>query len=163
MITSINDFIREFTLIKEQSWIKTHRSGPTGIGKTLEDLLEIPENNLGEPDFGEYELKSSRLNSNSMLTMFTKSPEPRGSNTYLRLKYGYSSNAYDNNEKVLHSTLSALRFVSIANTGLSLKVSHDNQKIYIESQNCIENVYQKLCMHLYKKILLPSQHLSIVP
>ena len=55
-------------------WIKTHRSGPTGIGKTLEDLLGIVENNIDGPDFGDYELKSCRLNSNSMLTIFTKTP-----------------------------------------------------------------------------------------
>ena len=62
MITTLDDFIREYKGICEKGWIRTHRSGPTGIGKTLEDLLGIPENNLDEPDFGEYELKSCRLN-----------------------------------------------------------------------------------------------------
>ena len=51
MIVTLDDFIREYEKIKAQGWIKTHRSGPTGIGKTLEDLLGIPENNLDEPDF----------------------------------------------------------------------------------------------------------------
>lgn len=69
----------------------------TGIGKTLEDLLDIQENNYQEPDFGEYELKASRSNSNSMLTLFTKSPLPKGANTRLRLMYGYASSAHDNN------------------------------------------------------------------
>lgn len=35
MITTLEEFITEFTIIKKQGWIKTHRSGPTGIGKTL--------------------------------------------------------------------------------------------------------------------------------
>ena len=83
MIETLDDFIREYTKIKEMGWIKTHRSGPTGIGKTLEDLLGIPENNLDEPDFGEYELKSCRINSQSMLTMFTRAPQPARANTYL--------------------------------------------------------------------------------
>ena len=112
MIVTLDDFIREYEKIKAYGWIKTHRSGPTGIGKTLEDL-GIPENNLDEPDFGEYELKSCRLNSQSMLTMFTRAPQPARANTHLRKKYGYSSNAYNNNEKVLHSTLTAARFVPI--------------------------------------------------
>lgn len=43
MITTLDDFIREYTKIKEMGWIRTHRSGPTGIGKTLEDL---PHNDL---------------------------------------------------------------------------------------------------------------------
>jgi hypothetical protein len=122
-------------------WIPTHRSGPTGIGKTLEDLLGIVENNLDEPDFGDYELKSCRLNSNSMLTMFTRSPQPARSNTYLRLKYGYASGAYDNDEKVLHSTLSADRFTPISNTGNMLKIVCLADRISIASQDGIEEVY----------------------
>ncbi len=141
MIITLNDFICEYEKIKSQGWIKTHRSGPTGVGKTLEDLLGIVENNLDEPDFGEYELKSCRLNSQSMLTMFTRAPQPARSNTYLRLKYGYSSNAYDNDEKVLHSTLTAARFVPIANTGKQLKIVCDDEKISIASNDGIEDIY----------------------
>lgn len=141
MITTLNDFVNEFNKIKAMGWIKTHRSGPTGIGKTLEDLLGIAENNLGEPDFGEYELKSCRIDSNSMLTMFTLAPQPAKSNTYLRKKYGYSSNAYKNDEKVLHSTLTAARFVPIHTTGNSLKIVCDDEKISIASTTETENVF----------------------
>lgn len=141
MIYTLDDFIREYSKICDMGWIHTHRPGPTGIGKTLEDLLGIEENNIDGPDFGDYELKSCRINSNSMLTMFTRSPQPARSNTKLRLKYGYSSNAYDNDEKVLHSTLSADRFTPIANTGNELKIHCDDERISIESQNGIEDIY----------------------
>ena len=141
MINTLDDFIREFTKIKDMGWVKTHRSGPTGVGKTLEDLLGIPENNRDEPDFGDYELKSCRINSLSMLTLFTRTPQPAKSNTYLRKTYGYSSDAYDNDEKVLHSTLTATRFVPIANTGHKLKIECGIDKISIASENGIENVY----------------------
>jgi len=141
VIYTLDDFIREYSKIKAMGWVKTHRAGPTGIGKTLEDLLGIPENNLDAPDFGEYELKSGRIDSQSMLTMFTKTPQPARANTYLRLKYGYSSDAYDNDEKVLHSTLTAARFVPIADTGHSLKIVCDADKISIASENGVENVY----------------------
>ena len=143
MINTLDDFISEYKKICAMGWIKTHRSGPTGIGKTLEDLLGIKENNIDGPDFGEYELKSCRIDSNSMLTMFTRSPQPTKSNTYLRLKYGYSSSAYNNNVKVLHSTLSADKFTPIANTGNSLKINCGDDKISVESQNGVENVYWK--------------------
>ena len=141
MIYTLDDFIKEYRKICEMGWITTHRAGPTGIGKTLEDLLGIPENNIDGPDFGDYELKSCRLDSNSMLTMFTRAPQPARANTYLRLKYGYSSGAYDNDEKVLHSTLSADRFTPIADTCHSLKISCDVDGIYILSENGIENVF----------------------
>ena len=141
MIETLDDFIREYTKVKEIGWIKTHRSGPSGIGKTIEDLLGIPENNRDEPDFGEYELKSCRINSQSMLTMFTRAPQPAKANTYLREKYGYSSSVYDNDEKVLHSTLSADRFTPIADTGNKLKIRCKEDGIYIENQNEIENIF----------------------
>ncbi len=141
MISTLEDFIREYTKIKETGWIRTHRSGPTGIGKTLEDLLGIPENNLDRPDFGDYELKSCRMDSQSMLTMFTRAPQPPRANTYLREKYGYSSGAYENDEKVLHATLSADRFTPIAGTGNLLRVRGMPDGIYVESQDGIENVF----------------------
>lgn len=141
MIYTLDDFIREFKKIKECGWVQTHRSGPTGIGKTLEDLLGIPENNIDGPDFGDYELKSCRLNSNSMLTIFTKTPQPKGAANTLRLTFGYSSDAYDNDEKVLHSTLSADKYVSIANTGHKLKIKCDPTKISIIAENGKEYAY----------------------
>lgn len=141
MIYTLDDFVREYRKICDMGWITTHRAGPTGIGKTLEDLLGIPENNIDGPDFGDYELKSCRLDSNSMLTMFTRAPQPARSNTYLRLKYGYSSGAYDNDEKVLHSTLSADRFTPIADTGHMLKIWCDIDGIYIMSEDGVENVF----------------------
>ena len=131
MIT-LEEFKERFIKIRNMGWIKTHRQGTTGIGKTLEDLLGIEENNIQGPDFGRYELKSMRKNTNSMLTLITKAPdEPSKANTHLRLNYGYSSSAYDNNEKVLHSTLSATKFTPISNTGHSLKVSCTDEKINI--------------------------------
>ena len=139
MLKTLEDFVREYTKIKDMGWIKTHRSGPTGIGKTLEDLLGIVENNIDGPDFGDYELKSCRINSNSMLTIFTRTPQPRGAANTLRMTFGYSSDVYDNDEKVLHSTLSADRFVSIANTGHSLKITCDSMKISIVAED--GNVY----------------------
>lgn len=135
MIT-LDDFINKFKEIKNLGWIKTHRSGTTGIGKTLEDLLGIRENNIQGPDFGCYELKSMRKNANSMLTLITKSPdEPKGANTILRQKFGYSSGAYENDEKVLHSTLSSARFTAISNTGLKLKIECNEEAINIISEN----------------------------
>lgn len=141
MIITLNDFIREYTKVCNMGWIRTHRSGSTGVGKTLEDLLGIEENNIDGPDFGDYELKSCRINSASMLTMFTRAPQPAMANTYLRMKYGYSSSTYDNDEKVLHSTLSADRYTPIADTGFKLKIVCDYDRISIASKTEIENVF----------------------
>ena len=135
MIYTLDDFIRVYSGIVRMGWIRTHRAGPTGIGKTLEDLLGIEENNIDGPDFGDYELKSCRLASNSMLTIFTKTPQPHGAVNTLRMRFGYYSDAYDHEEKVLHATLSADRFVSIATTGHSLKITCDPMKISIIAED----------------------------
>lgn len=37
---------RKLKAIKALGFVKTHRKGDTGIGKTLEDLLGIKENNM---------------------------------------------------------------------------------------------------------------------
>lgn len=140
-IFTLDEFIARFKKIKNMGWVTTHRNGQTGIGKTLEDLLEITENNIQGPDFGEYELKSARKNSNSMLTLITKSPDTKSANTKLRLTYGYSSSVYDNDEKVLHSTLNAVTFTSIADTEHKLKVTPVKDRIYIEDENGLTDVF----------------------
>jgi len=83
--------IRKLKAIKEMGYVKTHRAGNTGIGKTLEDLLGITENNVPGPNATMIELKSARKNVSSMLTLFTKSPLPPRANTILLEKFGYAS------------------------------------------------------------------------
>jgi len=88
-VATLSKIIKQLEEIKKRGFVKTHRSHDTGIGKTLEDILEIKENNLLLPDIGEVELKAKRVDSGSMLTVATKSPEPRGANRLLFEKYKY--------------------------------------------------------------------------
>ena len=53
------------------------RGNHGGIGNTLEDLLGIQENNLPIPNASEWELKTQRLNSTSLTTLFHIEPSPR--------------------------------------------------------------------------------------
>ena len=113
--------------IKEKGYIKTHRTGHTGIGKTLEDELGIKENNVPGPNGFKLELKSARKNSKSLLTLFTKSPLPRKANSILLEKFGYPS-ARGNGKKELHTTLSALDFNRLKGN-LGFKIRIDAAKI----------------------------------
>ena len=90
--------------LSEKGWIKSNRSHNTGIGKTLEDHLGITENNIALPDFGVMELKSQRLNTISMMTLFTKSPEGI-TNSEIRKKFGYPDSEFPK-IKILHQTIS---------------------------------------------------------
>ena len=119
---------RKLKGIKALGFIKTHRKGDTGIGKTLEDLLGIKENNIPLPDIGEIaELKAYRRSASSMLTLFTLEPQPKGGDRdrILLDNFGYSKR--DNGRsKELHSTLSCKRY---NNQGLKLKVEKDKVRI----------------------------------
>ena len=99
------ELITDLKEIEKQKFIKTHRIGNTGIGKTLENLLGIEENNIAGPNGHQTELKSGRKNSSSMLTLFTKSPMPEKINAKLLEKFGRISS---NNRKKLHTTINAI-------------------------------------------------------
>ena len=103
------ELVRRLKEIKELGYVKTHRTGTTGIGKTLEDLLGIKENNIPGPNAAMIELKSARKNATSMLTLFTKSPLPPRANSVLLQIYGYESSK-ENKRKELHTTVNALGY-----------------------------------------------------
>ena len=86
MIT-LQDILQILKEYKDKGYIPTHRPGPTGIGKTLEDILGIEENNIDISNATFAEIKSARKGTNSMLTLFTKAPNPDGANTKLLNQY----------------------------------------------------------------------------
>ena len=91
--------------IESMGYVKTHRRGNTGVGKTLEDLLSIRENNFTGPNGYMTELKSGRKGASALLTLFTKSPLPRKINRQLVEKFGTRD---ENNRLVLHTTVNAI-------------------------------------------------------
>ena len=110
--------------IEKLKFVPTHRIGDTGIGKTLEDLLEIKENNIPLCDIGKVaELKAYRKDATSMLTLFTLEPKPKGGDRdrFLLDNFGYSKR--DNKRsKELHSTVTCRRY---NNQDLKLAVKKD--------------------------------------
>ena len=76
-IRDFDDFVEELKNISKMGFVETHRNSDTGVGKTLEDLLGIEENNVPGPDTAGVELKSVRNDSGSLTSLFTKEP-PKG-------------------------------------------------------------------------------------
>ncbi|MCX6782347.1 MAG: MvaI/BcnI family restriction endonuclease [Candidatus Magasanikbacteria bacterium] len=70
-VPELRDIIRKLSIIKHRGYIQSLRRGPTGIGFTLETLLDIEENNISAPDLGTIELKAQRENHAGMTTLFT--------------------------------------------------------------------------------------------
>jgi len=70
--------IAKLKQISRMGFVPNARKGNQGgIGNTLEDLLGIKENNLPIPNATEWELKTQRLDSTSLTTLFHIEPSPR--------------------------------------------------------------------------------------
>lgn len=83
-----------------------------GIGNTLEDLLGIKENNLPIPNANEWELKTQRLGTSSLTTLFHIEPSPRALKfvpQIFLLKYGWAhqeaGNLYSADEMSFRQTI----------------------------------------------------------
>ena len=113
MIYTKQALIEKLKEISAQGWILNARKGNHGgIGNTLEDLLGIEENNLPIPNATEWELKTHRLESSSLCTLFHSEPSPRAVKfvpQVLLLKYGWPHNEagkkYPENEMSFRQTI----------------------------------------------------------
>lgn len=129
---------KELQRVKQLGFVPTHRVGDTGIGKTLEDLLHIKENNIPLHDIaGVAELKAYRRSAKSMLTLFTLEPLPKGGDRDRMLldNFGYSRRN-NGRSKELHSTLSCKKY-----NNQSLKLSVARDKIRIQGNGKRLNIY----------------------
>lgn len=67
-----NELIKKLHQIRDMGFVKSLRKGSTGVGYTFEQLLGVNENNIPIPDIGgRLEIKATRKDSNSLLTLFT--------------------------------------------------------------------------------------------
>lgn len=130
-----NELTEKLQEINEMGWIRTHRRGNTGIGKTLEDLLGIRENNVPGPNaMGTIELKSARKGQVSMLTLFTKSPSPPRANSVLLRKFGYTT-PKSRGRNILHTTVNATCYNTLrGKQGFKIDVE-DNQLNLVSSDS----------------------------
>ncbi|HPD65732.1 MAG TPA: MvaI/BcnI family restriction endonuclease [Bacteroidia bacterium] len=128
--------IKELKKIAKKGWIENKRYGNQGgIGNTLEDLLGIEENNLPIPNAAEWELKTQRLNTSSLTTLFHIEPSPRAVKfvpQVLLLKYGWSHEEagikYPDNEMSFRQTIHGL---SPSDRGFQVVIDRNNRKILI--------------------------------
>lgn len=131
-----DSLIKEFKTIAAKGWIENARHGNHGgIGNTLEDLLGITENNLPIPNAAEWELKSQRINTSSLTTLFHIEPSPRAVKfvpQILLLKYGWqhkeSGKKYSENEMSFRQTIHGL---SPSDRGFQVKIDRENSKVLI--------------------------------
>jgi hypothetical protein len=113
--------------MKDKGYVTSLRKGPTGIGYTLEKQLNLRENNVAVPDLGgRVELKASRRNASSLITLFTFN---RGvwqiAQKSVVEKYGYQD---ESGRLALYN----LAKVGQINTqGLTLVIDEKNQEVQL--------------------------------
>lgn len=128
--------INELINISNQGWIPNARSGNSGgIGNTLEDLLGISENNLPIPNAAEWELKTQRLNTTALTTLFHFEPSPRAIKFVPQIllpKYGWphkkAGKNHPDNEMSFRQTIHGL---SPSDRGFMVKIDRNNKKVLI--------------------------------
>lgn len=141
-----------FHSIQKRGWIETKRHGDQCLGNAFEDLIGKVEDNKPEADFMGIELKSHRIVTSSLMSLFSKSPtSPRGVNTYLRETYGVVDPEYG--KKVLNTTISGNRFnshrgghcfklgVDRLNKKLRLVVKRQSDDQIVENETIGKNIY----------------------
>lgn len=122
--------------IAAHGWIPNARHGNSGgIGNTLEDLLGIQENNLPIPNAAEWELKTQRLGSSSLTTLFHMEPSP----TALKIvplmllpKYGWAHQQagllYPEAELSFRQTINGM---TPSDRGFMVQIDRDERKVRV--------------------------------
>lgn len=128
--------INKLKEISVKGWIPNARHGNQGgIGNTLEDLLDIKENNLPIPNAAEWELKTQRINTSSLTTLFHLEPSPRAIGFVANIllpKYGWahkeSGGKYGINEMSFRQTIGGL---TPSDRGFMVKINREERKVLI--------------------------------
>ena len=90
-MSNIEKLRNEFFRVRSLGFLPNNRPNNTdgGIGNTFEDHLGVVENNLRDPDFEGFEVKSKRMLNSSYLSLFSKSPShPKKANSILKDRFG---------------------------------------------------------------------------
>lgn len=149
--------IQTLNQIRNSGWIKSARPGNAGaVGNTLEDLLEIRENNLPLPNAGEWEIKAQRVDTSSLTTLFHMEPSPRALRFVPKVflpKYGWghreAGGLYGAEEMSFRQTITGnvrtdRGFTVLANwTEKKLLVSFDSKSVDPKHGKWLKSVEQR--------------------
>lgn len=148
---------RRLKALKNRGFISSKRKGPTGIGYTFETELYLKETNIAIPDLGgRIELKTTRENSNSFVTLFTfnKSVWQIHPKDAIK-KYGY----FDENKR--HCLYVTVGFGAPNNQGLLLDVDKSNENLHLKDKTSLLIGNWKIS-HIVAKFLSKMGRLIVV-
>jgi len=148
--------IKKLKNVAAMGWIPNARKDNAGgIGNTLEDLLGIKENNLPIPNAAEWELKTQRLNSTSLCTLFHTEPSPRAVRFVPQIllpKYGWAHK--EGGKKYLKGEMSFRQTIhgqSPSDRGFMVVINRKERKILISFNVKKVDIRHKEWLKLVKK------------
>ena len=148
--------IEKLKEISKLGWISNKRYGNQGgIGNTLEELLGIEENNLPIPNAAEWELKTQRVNSGSLTTLFHSEPSPTAMKFVPQIllpKYGWKhkedGKKYPSGEMSFRQTIHG---INPSDRGFMVKINRKEKKILISFDSSLVAVKHAAWLEGVKK------------
>jgi len=117
--------------LSNSGWIKSLRPlNSGGIGNTIDSLLGLSENNLPIADTAQWELKTHRIASSSLITLFHMEPEPRNEKVVINIflpKYGWPDQIRLN-ELSFRQTIQATH---PSDRGFGIKTDRINERVTV--------------------------------
>lgn len=138
---NIQKFERAFHIVKQMGYVKSNRSGSTGIGKTLEDYMGVIENNNDRPDLFGFEMKGHRALAESKITLFTKAPTmPKKANNFLKDNYGTADKDFPE-MKILHVSMYHNKYTEHSGGySFKLKCQDSEERLYLMVKDTLNDV-----------------------
>ena len=139
---------KEFYRIRDLGFIQNVKqdSNDGGAGNTFENCLGVQENNLKEPDFDGFEVKTKKdyLKSKSPISLFTLKPSsPKDGDSYMRENWGVPDSIYQN-VLCFRTSLYAHRWsVVYGKDKFKVEVDTDEEKVFIVKATLDEKVVDK--------------------
>ena len=126
-----DELVKRLKEIKELGFVECTRPANDGcVGNTLEDLLEIEENNIPLANSGEWELKAQRATTSSLTTLTHFEPSPRAIKFVSRVflpKYGWPHETLQN-EMSFRQTLNATQRTD---RGFTIIVNKEKRRVEV--------------------------------
>jgi len=128
--------IEKLKQIALMGWIPNARHGNQGgIGNTLEDLLEIKENNLPIPNASEWELKTQRIATTALTTLFHTEPSPQALKLVQKMLlplYGWAHQEAGKKYPALEMSFrQTIHGMAPSDRGFMVKIDRNERKVLI--------------------------------
>lgn len=134
---SKKDIVAKLHSIENLGWIanNTRRTNDGAAGNILEDMLGVPENNLPIPNAAEWELKTQKDHTSSLITLFHQEPSPMAVKIVANMLlpfYGWKHKdagiKYPKDEKSFRATLRVGNYTR----GFTLRVDDIDKKVCVD-------------------------------